>query len=128
MRRSIIAGPAVLLLLLALVLSGCVRHKPVRHLAADACLITPTKTTKKEVLSFLGEPDERHELAGGSEEWLYYQANKSLLRKTPYVGKNLGHEEYDVLHVVFTGDTATSCTYRALNEETFRQDEEGTPK
>jgi hypothetical protein len=52
--------------------------------------------------------------------WIYYQVNKSTLRKTPYVGDKLGSEEYDVLHITFNGDIVETCTYRSLTKEEFQ--------
>lgn len=111
-----------------LVLSGCFRHESVRHLAGDACLISPEKSTKQEVLSYLGAPDERRMQPDGGEEWIYYQANKSLLRKTPYFGNNLGYEKYDVLNVSFRGNLVRTCSYRLLAEKEFRQSREAHPE
>ncbi len=115
----------VILPLIIFVLTGCFRHEPVRHLAAEAALITPHQTTKQEVLSYLGEPEERQSVSENREVWIYYQADKSLLRKTPLVGNKMGNLEYDVLNVSFTGDVADNCVYRRLDEETFRQGIEG---
>jgi len=108
-------------------LTGCFRPKPVQHLAADACLITPKLSTRQDVLNYLGEPAESQKHEDGSEEWTYFQVNKSLLRKTPYIGDKLGSEEYDVLHITFNGDIVATCTYRSLGEQEFQNQEEGDP-
>jgi len=110
---------------LLLVLAGCFRPKPVQHLAADACLITPKLSTRQDVLNYLGEPAESQKHEDGSEEWIYYQVNKSLLRKTPYIGDKLGNEEYDVLYITFTGDNVVTCTYRSLSKKEFQNDVAG---
>ena len=93
----------IFFIMLLLLLSGC-RPKPVQHLAADACLITPKLSSRQDVINYLGEPAESQKKADGRELWIYYQVNKSTLRKTPYVGDKLGSEEYDVLHITFNGD------------------------
>ena len=110
---------------LLFLLAGCFHRKPVQHLAADACLITPKLTTRQDVLNYLGEPAESLKHEDGSEEWIYYQANKSLLRKTPYVGDKLGSEEYDILHIIFNGDIVQTCIYRNLPEKEFQNQIEG---
>lgn len=111
------------------VLAGCFRPKPVQHLAADACLITPKLSSRQDVLTYLGEPTETLKQEDGSEEWIYYQANKSILRKTPYIGDKLGSEEYDVLHITFNGDIVATCIYRSLTRKEFQNDVEGdTPR
>lgn len=115
----------MLFLLIGLVLavvSGCsTYHPPVRHLAADAALVIPGQTTKKEILSYFGEPDERRQDGSGDEVWIYSQVNKSFWRKMPYVGKRLGTEEYDVMNVSFSGDTVSSCVYRMFGEEEYKR-------
>ena len=105
---------------LLLMLSGCSRPKPVQHLAADACLITPRLSSRQDVINYLGEPAESQKKEDGREVWIYYQSNKSTLRKTPYVGDKLGSEEYDVLHITFNGDIVETCTYRSLTKKEFQ--------
>ena len=110
----------ILFTVLLLLLAGCSRPKPVQHLAADACLISPKLSSRQDVINYLGEPAESQKQADGSEVWIYYQSNKSTLRKTPYVGDKLGSEEYDVLHITFNGDIVETCTYRSLTKEEFQ--------
>ncbi len=106
------------LILLILFLPSC-SHKPVRHLASDICLMTQG-TSKKEVLTYMGSPDEQRTDQQG-ELWIYYQVNKSLLRKTPYIGGNFGDENVDVVTIRFAGDLITTCVYRSLTDEEFRK-------
>ena len=110
---------------LLFILAGCFHPKPVQHLAADACLITPKLSSRQDVLNYLGEPTETQKQEDGNEEWIYYQANKSMLRKTPYIGDKLGSEEYDVLHITFNGDIVATCIYRSLTRKEFQNDVEG---
>jgi len=98
---------------------GCSSGKYVRHLASDACLVTPQQTTKKEVLSYMGTPDNKKAGANG-EEWIYYQRHKSLLRKTPYIGDKIGSENYEAMIIAFDGDIVKSCTYRTYDEQKFK--------
>jgi hypothetical protein len=112
---------------LLLLLYGCFHHGLVQHLAADASLITPGKSTRQDVRNYLGEPAEKLRREDSTELWIYYQVNKSLLRKTPYIGKNIGEEVYDVLRVIFSGDTVQSVTFRALPGQDFKAGEGAMP-
>ncbi len=114
----------ITLLALLVILSlcaGCGSKEYVRHLASEACLITPQQSTKQEVQAYLGPPDKKQTLANGDEEWTYYQQNKSLLRKTPYIGQKIGSEEYDVMIVAFKKAVVDSCQYRMFTEAEFKE-------
>ncbi len=105
------------LILLLLCLPGC-SGKPIRHLASDICLVSEG-TTRHEVMTYLGMPNDR-QMDQANEIWIYYQVNKSLLRKTPFIGNNLGEEDVDVITVRFTGDQVKTCAYRHLTPEEFK--------
>lgn len=120
MSKKLLTMAAALSLALCLVMGGCTR-KNVRHLASDACLITPEKTTKETVLAYLGPPDQLLEMADGDESWLYYEVKKDLLRKTPYLGDKLGEQHYEAVKVVFKGNLVQTCFYRQLTEEEFQE-------
>ena len=109
-----------LLLALFMSLGGCAK-KNVRHLASDVCLITPDKTTKDEVLAYLGQPDAQHQMADGSEIWEYYEEKKKLLHDTPYIGDKFGDKKYETVRVAFRGDIVKTCIYRMLTEEEFAE-------
>ena len=100
--------------------SGCSSRSYVQHLASDAILIVPHQSTQKEIVSLLGQPEQRKKLSDGAEEWIYFQTKQSFLRKTPYIGKKFGHEAYDLVIIHFKGDLVTSSTYRLLTEEEFK--------
>lgn len=118
----------VCILLVSVVLTaGCMKSPPVRHLASEVCLIAPEKTTKPEVITYLGMPDEIQQVSESDEVWVYYQVQRSLLRKAPYLGNQLGHEEYDVVTVTFMGDRVVTCVYRVLSEEEFKA-RDGLPR
>jgi len=68
----------------------------------------------------MGPPDEQHTDQYG-EIWIYYQVNKSLLRKTPYIGDKLGDEDVEVVTVHFMGDQVSTCAYRSLTPEEFKK-------
>jgi len=101
--------------------AGCESKEHVRHLASEASLITPKQTTKQELQAYLGPPDKKQVLSNGSEEWTYFQERKSLLRKTPYVGQQLGSEEFDVMIVVFQGEIVDTCQYRMFTDAEFKE-------
>lgn len=109
------------LLVLLLFSAGCASKEYVRHLASDASLIKPQQTTKPEVQAYLGPPDKKQSIVNGGEEWTYFQNNKSLLRKTPYIGQKLGSEQYDVMIVVFRGEVVDNCQYRMLTDMEFKE-------
>lgn len=103
-------------------MAGCAK-KNVRHLASDVCLITPEKTTKEQVLTYLGQPDEQSEMAGGGETWMYYEVKKSALHDTPYIGGKIGDKKYEMVKLTFGGDIVKTCIYRLLTDEEFSEGE-----
>ncbi|MBI5558336.1 MAG: hypothetical protein HY885_11930 [Deltaproteobacteria bacterium] len=100
-------------------LSACFFGSPVRHLASDVCLMTQG-TSKDEVLTYMGAPDDQQTDQYG-EMWIYYQVNKSIMRKTPFIGDNLGTEDVDVVTVRFEGEKVITCAYRSLTVEEFKK-------
>jgi len=104
--------------LAAMMLPGCAGHE-VRHLASDACLVEPGQMDRQQVLGLLGPPDQKVSLDNGAEQWRYYQSQKSLLRRTPYIGDKLGEESFDVLTITFQAEGVTECVYRHLNQSEF---------
>ncbi len=120
MHKKALLIAVVTCLLLAIAMSGCTRKK-VRHLASDVALVTPGATTKKEVMAYLGQPDEEYEAPGGSTLWVYYAANKSILNEAPYVGDKIGKETYEVVKVTFNGDIVQEVGYRTMSEEDFNK-------
>ncbi len=109
-----------LIVFVGIMLAACSSTTYVRHLASDASLIVPLQTTNKEVLNYLGPPDYQLKLANGSE-WIYFQGNKSLLRKTPYIGYKFGREDYDLLEIFLKNSVVQSRVYRLFNERQFKQ-------
>lgn len=108
----------LLLAVMALLFSGCASHE-VRHLASDASLFSPGKTSQQQILGILGPPDQKQELKQGGEIWRYYQAHKSFLRKTPFFGNRLGEESFDVLTITFRNQRLVDSVYRQLTEGEF---------
>jgi outer membrane protein assembly factor BamE (lipoprotein component of BamABCDE complex) len=105
--------------LLIAALSACV-NKPVRHLASDASLISPGTSTKSDVLTYLGDPDERQTDATAVERWYYYDQEQSALQRTFYVGKWFGPKSYNRIVVTFDGELGTDISYNASETEDFK--------
>ena len=103
-------------------ITGCAK-KNVRHLASEVCLVNPEKTTKEQVLTYLGQPDEQYEMADGGETWIYYDVQKTALRNTPYIGDKIGEKKYETVKVTFRGDIVQTSVYRLLTEEEFEEGE-----
>ena len=110
----------VLCVALFIGMTGCAK-KNVRHLASDVCLITPEISTKEQVFTYLGQPDEQYEMMDGSETWFYYEVKKDLLNKTPYIGDRIGDKKYETVKVTFAGEIVRTCVYRSLSEEEFQE-------
>ena len=111
---------AFLFLFVVLTVTAC-SNKQVRYLASDVCLVEPDKTTKQEVLSYLGQPDEQYVEPTGEEVWVYYDAKKSMLSNTPYIGDQVGDEKFEMVTVTFNGDIVRTSVYRSMSEEEFKQ-------
>jgi len=106
-----------LLLFLALsIFSGCYTQ-PVRHLASDIALLQVGKSTREDVVVFLGEPDEQQELGEGVQKWLYREKNMSLLQKTPLVGSKIGAPEFNQVVVTLRNGVVSACDYSYSDED-----------
>jgi hypothetical protein len=81
----------------------------------------PESTTKAEVLSFLGEPDQRQAQSEGNETWYYYKKNESFLKKLPLLGGQLGSSDYETVTVSFVGEQVRTCIYRQLEPSEFQE-------
>ena len=69
----------------------------------------------------MGEPDVRQKIGDKEEKWLYYKVNRSLLRKTPFLGPHIGTQDYDVVIINFSGKRVSACMYRVMDEEEFQE-------
>ncbi len=97
-------------------LSGCY-STPVRHLTSDVSLLKVGQSTKEDVLIFIGDPDERQELGGGVEKWVYKDKEMSFLEQAPLVGKYLGSPEYKQVVVTITNNTVTDVVYSSSDAD-----------
>ncbi len=110
MQRFIISILAVLLLLV-----GC-SSKPVRHLASDAALVEPGKSTRQDVVRYLGQPDRHRSLSPGVEEYVYYNERKGFFGGLPFVGNLVDPDSYEMILVTLDGDMVTDCDFLVHKE------------
>lgn len=96
--------------LLCLAMSGCHNH-PVRHLGSDVGLIKAGETTRQEALSLLGDPDSTRKVSATTEEWTYYEEDKSLLQKAPVVGGAFSAKGVKTVVLTLKGDIVTEARY-----------------
>ncbi|MEK6201628.1 MAG: hypothetical protein N2A40_04305 [Desulfobulbaceae bacterium] len=111
-RRCAVLLTAVLFLM---VIPGCYNH-PVRHLTSDIGLIKGGETSRREAISLLGEPDSTRMVSATTEEWIYYEEDKSLLQKTPGVGGMFSAKGYKTVILTLEGDIVTASRYGAYNK------------
>ncbi|MFH2123115.1 MAG: hypothetical protein ABIJ50_06505 [Pseudomonadota bacterium] len=114
-RRFAVLSISILFLI---TLSGCYNH-PVRHLASDVGLIKPGETTRQEVISLLGDPDSTRMVSAATEEWTYYDEDKSLLQKTPVMGGAFSSKGYNSVVLLLNGDIVTSARYGSYDKDEF---------
>ncbi|MBM9615467.1 hypothetical protein JWJ90_14380 [Desulfobulbus rhabdoformis] len=108
-------SPLFMLLFVALLLGGC-QSKQVRHLASDASLIKPGVSTLQDVQRYLGEPDNRREVAPGVSEYVYYEDRPGLFGTMPLVGSWVDSTGYEMIIVTLQGNLVTNCEFRNFSE------------
>jgi len=99
-------------------LSGCA-GQPVRHLASDASLITPGVSTRSDVLTYLGDPDERQEEAGQPQRWIYREEYRSGMQRTVGIGSWFGPGSVSRIIVTFKGEIVSDIQYNASETGEF---------
>ncbi len=107
-----------LLLVVGFVLTGCSNHH-VRNLASDASLITIGKSTRNDVLTYLGEPDAQRMASADTEQWVYFEEDKSIFQKAPIVGKQFSPNGYGMIVITYKGDLVTDCQYTSYDKDEF---------
>ena len=113
---SLVLRNLIWVMLMSLVVAGCY-NKPVRHLASDAALIKPGESTREDVLTFLGEPDEQEILGEGIEKWVFREYESSMLKGAPVVGKYFGAPDYGTVTVILKNNIVAKCLYGAYDDE-----------
>ena len=107
---------SILILLTTLLLAGC-SSKPVRHLASDAALIQPEKTTLTEVHQYLGEPKAVREISPGVKEYVYSEDTISFWGKMPILGSMVGPSGYEMIILTVQDDVVKNAVFRNFNEK-----------
>ena len=95
---------------------GCY-NKPVRHLASDAVMIVPDKSTRQDVMLYLGEPDGHRMVSPEVEEYVYYEDRRGGLKSTPIINLITDPDGYEMIIVTLSGDLVTSCEFRSFSED-----------
>ena len=113
---SLVLRNLIYVIVISLVLAGCY-GKPVRHLASDAALIKPGESTREDVLTYLGEPDEQEILSEGVEKWVFREYESSMLKSTPVVGRYFGPPDYGTVTVILKNNIVAKCIYGAYDHE-----------
>ena len=108
----------ILLLAALVLLAGCV-DRPVRHLASDASLITIGKSTRNDVLTYLGEPDSERMVSADTKQWVYFEEDRAQLQRAPLVGKAFNPDGYGMILITFKGDLVVDCRYSSYDKDEF---------
>ena len=106
------------LLLVAVLLSGCY-NKPVRHLASDVALRKAGESSRDDVLTFLGEPDEQIILEPGLEKWVYTEYEKSMFKEAPLVGRYFGDPNYGTVTIILEDNVVRQCVYGSWESDDY---------
>lgn len=96
-------------------LAGC-SHHPVRNLASDISLVKTGETTRKEVLSLLGDPDSTRMVSDDTEEWAYYEEQRSMWQNTPVVGGAFSSKGNQTVVLTLKGDIVTAARFGAFDK------------
>ena len=105
-------------LVMLLFLPACY-NKSIRHLASDASLIEVGRSTRTDVLTYLGEPDLQRRLGDGREEWVFVEEKVSSLQRAPVVGTYFAGRGYDKVFIILENDIVQSCQFREFEDGEF---------
>ena len=108
----------VSLLFLALFVAGC-SGTPTRHLVSDVCMIQAGQSTREDVVVLMGEPDSKRMVTAETEEWTYYEEDRSMLQDTPLVGGAFNADGYNMVVITLSGDMVATCNYRGYDDDEF---------
>lgn len=107
-----------LLLFVSIAFVSC-SSGPTRYLASDVCMIKTGQTSRQEVLELMGEPDSKRMVAESTEQWIYYEEEKSSLQAAPMVGGAFDPNGYNMVVITLTGDMVSTCKYSAYDKDEF---------
>lgn len=94
-------------------------NKSIRHLASDASLIEVGRSTRVDVLTYLGEPDLQRRIDDNREEWVYVEEKVSGMQRTPVVGGYFDGRGYDKVFIILENDIVRSCQFREFEDDEF---------
>lgn len=114
----------IVILLFFLALPTACSYKPVRHLASDAALIKAGKSTREDVLRYLGEPDSRRTVGPDAEEYLYAETRKGALGSMPLFGRLVDPASQEQVIVTLKSGLVSNCEFRLLrkDDQSWRDD------
>lgn len=92
---------------------------PTRYLASDVCMIKTGQTNRQEVLELMGEPDSKRMVAESTEQWVYYEEERSAMQGTPMIGGVFDPNGYHQVVITLAGNIVSTCNYSAYNEDEF---------
>jgi hypothetical protein len=103
-----------ILLVIFFTLTSC-GIQPEINLASKATLVHPFITTKKDVLKYLGKPEEieKHKK---KENWFYFHRKRNFWAKVPLLKKYFGKGYTAVLKITFKGKEVIDCLYYTVPE------------
>ncbi len=103
---------------LTLFMAGC-SGTPTRHLVSDAVMIKAGQSSRDDVLELMGDPDSMRMVTPETEEWVYYEEDRSVMQDTPFVGGSFDPDGYNMVVLTFSGNTVASCRYSGLDDDEF---------
>ncbi len=106
----------VLLLCVSFLMGGCADH-PVRHLSSDVSMIKVGQSSRKDVQTYLGEPDSKQTVSGGREEWVYQEELRSNLQNLYVIGGFFSANRFSSIVITFDGDRVVDSQYRTSDEK-----------
>lgn len=107
---------SMLLLAVMFLLAGCADH-PVRHLASDVSMIKVGQSTRKDVQTYLGEPDIKQKVSRGRDEWIYQEQQRSSLQNIYVIGGLFSGHGYSSIVITLEGDLVVASEYRTSEKK-----------
>ncbi len=110
LRRSVLLFVAFFLLV------GCGSH-PVRHLSSDISMIKVDQSTRKDVQTYLGEPDIKKKTSERLEQWVYYEQERSSLQNLYVIGGLFSGRGYSSIVITLKDDLVIASEYRTSDKK-----------
>ncbi len=103
-------------LLLSFFMGGCADH-PVRHLSSDVSMIKVGQSTRNDVQTYLGEPDDKQMVSNGRELWIYQEEQRSTLQNMYLIGGLFSGHGYSSIVITLEGDRVVDSEYRTSEKK-----------